>query len=458
VTNKIFVAVAISIAAALTRSVFAADVLVPGIYHLDADSYLSAPKKARPPAGEEYVERFEHAIPESANAAYAVVSHDPDSNLNKLTFLVNEDYQTDPNTANKLCIAYAFPDWNDYSPSDPFCRTNIGSSDYEAALSWSKTSFTVNWQPRKKFLGVEHVQPERLPTPDETGACALGVCDERAFGRVVSRYEVSYASDRFTLETRQAYRDILYLKRAVPVFSLADRNSAHSDIGAGKFVAVLSVSPQWYEVDQFSQDGNRLRGWINRDDVFDVKWVAQKAETTDFSFRVAFRPGEDESVAALPVAIEVIDRKNKRRAQIIRDFYSDIPFAANDQVLQLIDANFDGYPDISIFGQSWGAGPNSTENFFLFDPASRQFVFDQELSALTQISIDPSTRTITSAQRNSCCSHSSETYRYKGNKLVLIADWDESLSADGKWIETTTGRMQKGKLHHVTTRKKADLR
>jgi hypothetical protein len=43
------------------------------------------------------------------------------------------------------------------------------------------------------------------------------------------------------------------------------------------------------------------------------------------------------------------------------------------------------------FGYSGGAGPNSTDNFFLFDPAANQFIFDKELSTLTQTSIDSHT-------------------------------------------------------------------
>jgi len=46
--------------------------------------------------------------------------------------------------------------------------------------------------------------------------------------------------------------------------------------------------------------------------------------------------------------------------------------------------------------------------------------------------------------------------RYLHKTLRLIAKGDESLSADGKWLETTTGRLRHGKLRYVTTRKKAD--
>jgi hypothetical protein len=444
---------------ALINPAFAADFLVPGIYRLEAGSHLSAAKKIFKTSDEEYVERFEHAIPESARVTYGVVSHDPDSDLNKLIFLVDKDYEFDRNSKNKLCPAYAFPQWNEYSVSQPFCRTNIGNNEYEAALTWTTAAFTVSWKPKKEFLRDEYVPPQRPPTPEETGTCALGVCPQTAYGRTTGLYEVTHYTDRFTLETVRPYRDIIYLRKTMPIYTQADRNSASSDIEAKSYVAVLAISPEWYEVDRVSRDGIGTHGWINRDDVFDVKWITQKAETKDFRFRVAFHPGEDASESSGPVAIEVIDRKTDKRVQVIRDFYSDPRFvAADNEALQVVDANFDGDPDLSISGYSGGAGPNNTVNFFLFNPSTRQFVFDQELSNLPQISIDPNTRTIHSAQRDGCCRHSTETYRYVHKTLTLIANWDESLSADGKWWETTNGRLKNGKWHYSTTRTKADLK
>src|SRR5207253_10959480 len=102
-----------------------------------------------------------------------------------------------------------------------------------------------------------------------------------------------------------------------------------------------------------------------------------------------------------------------------------------------------------------GAGPNNTEHFFLFDPVARRFVHNGELSNLPQISIDASHHTVKSAQRGSCCSHSAQTFRYIDGKLTLVAEWDESLSADGKWLVTTTGHLENGKLRYRIKRKKA---
>ncbi|EHP40593.1 hypothetical protein OR16_24815 [Cupriavidus basilensis OR16] len=435
-----------------TNPIFAADFLVPGIYRLEAGSNLGAAERMQARPGEMHVEHFEHAIPEAAGVTYAMVSHGAGTPRNKLIFLVDQDYRMDINGANRLCVAYAFPDWNDYSKAQPFCRTNIGAG--EAVLKGRDSTFTVTWQPRRAFQRREQVAAERRPTPDEIGACALGVCEPAAYGRGIDHYETTYYADRFKLVTPRDYGDILYLERAVPVFAQADRASPVASLDAERFVAVLASGPDWYEVEHVRQDGSVVHGWIDRDDLFELKWVEQKARTKAFRFRVALRSGDDASEPALPVAIEVLDRRTGRRFQVLRDFVSEGQ-PADNAFLQVVDANFDGHPDITISGMSGGAGPNSTENVFLFDPVTRRFVYNEALSNLPQISIDTNRHTVQSAQRGSCCSHSAQTFRYIDGKLTLVAEWDESLSADGKWLVTTTGHLENGKLRYRTKRKKA---
>ena len=41
--------------------------------------------------------------------------------------------------------------------------------------------------------------------------------------------------------------------------------------------------------------------------------------------------------------------------------------------------------------------------------------------------------------------------------LALVASWDESLTADGDWIETTTGRLRGGKMRYRVTRRRAPV-
>lgn len=406
--------------------------LEPGIYRLDPDGYLAMPKAKPASYGEIDDDSFEHALPPAARISYAVVARDPGRTQNRVLFLVDGGYHYDVNSPNKLCPAYAFPDWNEYSDVQPFCRTNISGDD--AAFNWSTNAFTVSWGSDRKYLRTDY--------------------DDK--GESHPRYAIKHHGDRFVLATPRAYQSVQYLTKDVPFFPGAHRSASSGMLPAGSYVAVVASGPEWEEVERFAQDGTPTHGWIDRDDLDDVKWVDQRATTKQFRFRVAFTAGASDNDPATAVAIEVLDRATGKRVQVIRDFYAD-PWGESDTSLTLVDANFDGHPDLMIGGSSGGAGPNSTDNFFLFDPKSRRFVFDQALSDLPQIGFDAHRKQVTSAHRNSCCSHSSETWRYEGGHLVEIANWDESLSADGAWLVTTIGHLRNGKMRYRVTRKRAEL-
>nr|WKF60313.1 hypothetical protein HUO10_004834 [Paraburkholderia busanensis] len=434
----------------------ATGLLEPGIYKLDPSGYLDAPNAQPASYGERDEDKFERAMPPTAKVTYAVVTRDPDRTQNRVLFLVDKDYHYDVNSPNKLCPAYAFPDWNEYSETQPFCRTNISGD--EAAFKWTANAFTVSWGTDRKYLRTESTPPQRKATPAEAATCSTTPsCADAVFGSSHPWYEITHHSDRFELATPRDYQGMLYLTKSVPFFSDNQRSASHTDLAAGAYVAVISAGSQWDQVERFDGNGTPTPGWIDRDDLEDLKWVDQQAATKQFRFRVAFAASEGDADSVVPVAIEVLDRVSGKRVQVIRDFYTDISTSDSATSLELVDANFDGYPDLTIAGTSGGAGPNSTSNFFLFDPKTKRFVFDKTLSDMSQIDIDVRHKLITSAQRNSCCSHSSQTFHYEGGKLVEIANWDESLSADGKWLETTVGKFSNGKMRYRVTRKRAEL-
>lgn len=429
----------------------APDLLQPGLYALQPDAHLLA-TPATPAAGESYQQRYEHAVPAAARVRYAFVSRDPQAQLIKLVFVTDAAYRYDINSANLLCPAYAFPDWNAHSDAQPYCRTNIGANDREAALDWTATAFSVRWADRKQLQGTVQVPPQRAPTAEEAGACAIAdVCAADAYGRHINQYEVVHYSDRFTLQQPREYVDVLHVDRALPLHAQASDAGSVATIAAGSYLAVLQRTPAWYQVEQIGQDGSAVRGWIDRDAVSTVTWVAQAAATPEATFRVGVERDED---GVWLTAIEVLDARTGQRRQVLRDFEAD-PVGAADALLQVVDVNFDGHPDLLAPGLSGGAGPNSTTNVFLFDPASGTFVHDATLSDLPQLSINARDRSITSASRGGCCSHASETYRYRDGTLQLVGSWEESLSADGEHVETTRGTWRNGRMQYRTTRVRA---
>ncbi|SOZ34157.1 conserved hypothetical protein [Cupriavidus neocaledonicus] len=423
--------------------------LTPGIYRVDAGSYLTAAQRAQAAPGERIEERFEHALPAAAGVTHAAVSREArygEAERNRVLFVTADGYQAEADEGNRFCVAYALPGRNDYSVSDPFCAGE------EALADRTLASFILRRPPRRRDLDGILIPPERIPTQDDRIGCLLGVCDSAANGKSVHRVEVTYRADRFTLEKVRPYQDILFLENTVPVFSSRERTESRSELKAGTFVAVLDRQSEWFEVDYF-EHGTARHGWIDRDDFVPVQWLAQRATTRDFRFRVGLVPGDSHTDGPRPVAIEVLSRHSGDRLQVLRDFESDGAYVLAEEAIDVVDANFDGHPDIAIHGMSGGAGPNSTTNVFLYDPVRHRFSFSQELSELPQLWIDPKTRTVHSAQRGSCCSHYSEVYRYVRGKLTLVSSKDEY--ANGEWVSITTGRLRNGKMYYRETRRRS---
>ncbi|WP_153950435.1 hypothetical protein [Cupriavidus sp. U2] len=218
---------------------------------------------------------------------------------------------------------------------------------------------------------------------------------------------------------------------------------------------MLSETSEWYEVDQIPADGSTAQGWVDRDDLHDPNWVLQRAETRDFRFRAdlaSFDPTEDDSVL---LAIEVLD-KSGARIQVLRDIEADaVPIPPEDHI-SLVDANFDGFPDIMATGlPDQNGGPNFTHNIFLFDPVRRRFVFEPTLSELPRISFDGKRRTVHSVYRKGAHNYSSQTFRYFNKTLTLVGTREEILSVDGEWFFATIGRLHKGKMRYHNRRTRA---
>jgi hypothetical protein len=442
---------ALLLAALITRAE-AGPLLEPGIYRLSSQ-VPDADAVAPPAEGEIHHDTLASAIPRAAKVRYAFVSRDPGGALNKLVFVTDAAYRYDLNSANRLCPAYAFPDWNERSDAQPFCRTNIGSADTEAALAWTERGFTLRWADQKTLIRTEQVPATRKPTPDEIGACAVGgVCAPDAYGRAVHHYQVAHYRDGFSLQAPRPYIDVFAATVDTPVYRSAEEGTASGTLAAGRYAGVLSRGAEWIGIEEVAAGGAATPGWIRREDlaVGELR-IPQQATTDRLRFVLVVAPADDDQ--AVLQAIDILDATTGQRRQILRDIDAE-PLAAGPDVVQLVDANFDGWPDLSVPGYSGGAGPNATRNLFLFDPAAHAFVFEPTLSRLPQLDIDSATRTLTSASRGGCCSHATETYRYVDGQLQQVASWEESLSPDGEHLQTTEGTLRNGTMKYRTRTRK----
>lgn len=98
----------------------------------------------------------------------------------------------------------------------------------------------------------------------------------------------------------------------------------------------------------------------------------------------------------------------------------------------LLDANFDGYPDIWVLDND--AMANVFYTLELYDPAAGRFVAVPGFDQLSSPQIDDRYRQIATAERGGCCSHSAAIYRWRGAALEAVAEWgDGAPEIDWPW-------------------------
>ncbi len=340
-------------------------------------------------------------------------------------------------TPDRACAGYGF---NDNGEGSGLCSNHA----FKLNPGADGKSFTIDGYDQTKELPPTYIEEKKPPDPARVGAAViLGLSIS---GHYIRATEISHVQSRFTLQTPLEIQRILQLGRPVPLYP--GRGSTFPDevLDTDTHVGILHTDSEWMEVVLLKPDGGLVRGWLDRDKMAELQWIDQEATVGNFRFRVAFdATGPDYSSERTAVAIEVLEASTGKRLQVFRDFYSE-PQEPSTQALELVDANFDGYPDLSIHGSSGGAGPNSTDNFFLFKPATSEFAYDAALSELTQISIDPKSKTISSASRGSCCSHYASTWQYIQGRLTEVGNWSEQYTADDQWIEESTCKLAKGKM------------
>ncbi|MDB5876703.1 MAG: hypothetical protein JWQ41_117 [Variovorax sp.] len=177
-------------------------------------------------------------------------------------------------------------------------------------------------------------------------------------------------------------------------------------------------------------------------------WHDQRAVTADFSFSTLLEITESDLSSVR--AIRVFNRRSGALLQEIQVVDASATSQNPNEIVSIIDANFDGQPDFFVPFWDGGGGPNYMDNYYLFNSAAGVFEIDAELSTLSEIFFNPNGK-ISFSYRSGCCADHGGTYRFIGGKLKLVADWDFSL-IDDDWIETRTRRMKNGKWLTKTKR------
>lgn len=250
-----------------------------------------------------------------------------------------------------------------------------------------------------------------------------------------------------------------YSKDSIAVYATASNNAviktwAHHD----EYLGVLKDSADWLMIMRpviMTDTPNNntagspispsthcwlITGWIRKADLWS-HWVKQKQQTKNFRFEISGSLNEEQDYTnpGQVDALQIINKKTGAQ-QVIMDIGATLYDSLNN-VVQVEDCNFDGYPDIMIYAHNGGAGPNDGYNFYLYNKQNEQFEYNEALSDLPQVEIDKKNKIITSAWRDGAAHHGGEQYTFIHDTLTKISYWDDYIGADfgqfseGKWID-----------------------
>ena len=116
-----------------------------------------------------------------------------------------------------------------------------------------------------------------------------------------------------------------------------------------------------------------------------------------------------------------------------------------EDVLSPVDANFDGYKDLQILNNCGGTG-NCAYDFYLYDPATNEFVRNDFLSNLSSPKFHDPSKQVTTHSHGSASDWESDTYQYEKGRYTLIhqeiSAWDRTTGV----VTVSTYELRNGKM------------
>jgi len=130
--------------------------------------------------------------------------------------------------------------------------------------------------------------------------------------------------------------------------------------------------------------------------------------------------------------------------QVINDFAEGLRRKDNEfaKELEVVDVNFDGYADLKIYSGESANGMNTGYRFYVFQPDSGSFRFDEHLTEVLGCNpiIDTKEKIITTGGSNGCVGmcYSNDTYKFIRGKLTLIEEEKQEWTDDnsGRYVRT----------------------
>lgn len=323
---------------------------------------------------------------------------------------------------------------------------NNFASDYELQLQWNKkinversydndvTFFQQKNTFYLKFVNLMVAKDEIVThlDPKNTAYFSTPIYD-------YCKFSTKQLVGSFTLNEAKNYKAILSIQKEV-VFNLKNRNLT---LLPGDFLAITSQNKEWYFGDYIKKDGSTINGKIFKENLIpDLLKKTMYLNGLKFDiYYILFNTDSYSSENGTVDFIKIYNQKGKK-IQVIEN--AGLVNDKNNLVV-FDDVNFDGYKDLVVFSHDGGAGPNNGNNYYIYDPKAHQFIFNQEISNLTQTQIDPKHKTVLSAWRDGAARHGYEKYKWIKGKFTQV-EYYETYYLNTNYVEETHKFLRNGTM------------
>ena len=407
-------------------------------------------------------------IDKKFNAKYAVLAQTKDENgkVNNKMIILNDkilpsnvtysdsivrkyyemSFSLDPNYKE----SWYFTDTNDFFSLN--YQINNYASDYDLQEEWKNKKNVEKEYSFETFSQVKDTFYLKLST--------IKVYKDSLHMKQISydfyKYTDCYftteqPANSFKLKKANNYTDILSIQKELFFYS----KKGNLNLQPGDFLAVTNQDDEWYFGDYIQNNGTTTNGKIFKTDL--ILNVLTKTVTINKLKLKLYYTLHDENYGSEKGQIYFIKIYNnqKQLLQVIEN-----AGLINDpaDLVSFQDVNFDGFQDLVIYAHDGGAGPNSGNNYYIFNPETKQFIFNQTMSDLTQTEIDSKNKIVTAAWRNGAANHGFEKYKWINGALVQI-EYYETTYLNNFDVEEThlilkNGKMEKWKGKRKSLKKK----
>ena len=185
------------------------------------------------------------------------------------------------------------------------------------------------------------------------------------------------------------------------------KNSTSSEKGTGCSLLPDTSKIPFNYLDYYYLDNNDLRGGMI------CKFVINPTLPV-FTFHFV---GQSDNTLG---NVEITEGDSDQVIQTISNTTDSSTASTNaESVLTTADANFDGYEDLMILN-GCGTTGNCLYGFYIYDPETNNFVYDNFLSKLTNPSFDYDKNQIATAVNVDAYDFKSDTYQYQDGEYTLV--------------------------------------